>query len=100
LIRALEPTRGLDAMRARRGDGRPLAAGPGRLTQALAIDGTHNGRSAVGPDAVVALAGRGETPPLVSGPRIGISVAREVPWRFGHAGSPHLSRPFPPGDAP
>jgi DNA-3-methyladenine glycosylase len=100
LIRALEPTRGLDAMRARRGDARPLAAGPGRLTQALAIDGSHDGRPAVGPEAVLTLSGRAEAPPLVSGPRIGISVAREVPWRFGHAGSPHLSRPFPSGDAP
>lgn len=100
LIRALEPTRGLDAMRARRGEGRPLAAGPGRLTQALALDGTHDGRPAVGPDAVLSLSTRAEAPPIVSGPRIGISVAREVPWRFGHAGSPHLSRPFPAGDAP
>lgn len=100
LIRALAPTRGLDAMRARRGGAaRPLAAGPGRLTQALAIDGTHDGRPAVGPEAVVSLRAAGERPPLARGPRIGISVAREVPWRFGLAGSPHLSRPFPSGDA-
>jgi DNA-3-methyladenine glycosylase len=101
LLRALAPTRGLDAMRARRGgDGRPLAAGPGRLTQALAIDGTHDGRPAVGPGAVVSLVAGSEPVALARGPRIGISVAREVPWRFGLAGSPHLSRPFPSGDAP
>jgi DNA-3-methyladenine glycosylase len=98
LIRALAPARGVDAMRARRGEGRPLAAGPGRLTEALAIDGSHDGLPAVGPGAALTLTARLSEPPLVSGPRIGISVARELPWRFGHAGSPHLSRPFPPGD--
>ena len=45
LLRALEPTEGLDVMRARRGldDARLLAAGPGRLTQALGISGAHDG---------------------------------------------------------
>ena len=45
LLRALEPTEGLDVMRARRGldDVRLLAAGPGRLTQALGISGAHDG---------------------------------------------------------
>jgi DNA-3-methyladenine glycosylase len=94
LIRALEPLHGLAAMRRRRGAmaDRLLCAGPGRLTEALGIDRSHDGlaldappfelRTAAGPIDVV------------SGPRIGISKAIEVPWRFGLRGSPCLSRPF------
>ena len=95
LIRALAPTAGLQLMRARRagvGD-RLLCAGPGRLTRALAIDGDLNGVSLC--EGRVALHPRAAPVDVVAGPRIGVSRAADLPWRFGLAGSPHLSRPFP-----
>src|SRR6476620_1937595 len=92
LIRALQPTQGLDVMRERRGldDERLLCSGPGRLGQALAITHALNGmRLDRKPFRVLAADG---TPPVVSGPRIGISKAMDVPWRFGLAGSPYVSQ--------
>ncbi len=96
LVRALEPTAGLDAMHARRGidDPRLLCAGPGRLTEALAIDRHLDGADALRPGGHVVLSGRTGPVEVVSGPRIGISVAVDRPWRFGLAGSPYLSKPF------
>jgi len=97
LIRALEPTHGIDVMRARRGveDARLLCSGPGRVGQALGIDRSFDGLALDRPP--FALQPREEEPPVVAGPRIGISKARDVPWRFGLAGSRFLSRPFPKG---
>jgi DNA-3-methyladenine glycosylase len=97
LLRALVPEHGLPAMRARRGalPERLLCAGPGRLAQALGIDRDLDGTSAVDDGARVSLHARTDPVELVSGPRIGISVATERPWRFGLAGSRHLSKPFP-----
>ena len=97
LLRAVAPEHGLDAMRARRGalPDRLLCAGPGRLAQALGIDRELDGAPAAGPGARLVVHGRTGPVELVAGPRIGISVATERPWRFGLAGSPHLSRPFP-----
>lgn len=94
LIRALEPTHGLARMRERRGldDPRLLCAGPGRLGQALGITRALDGLPLDAPPFEV-LAGTHPVPVLV-GPRIGISRARDVPWRFGLAGSPFLSRRF------
>ena len=96
LIRALEPTDGLEAMRARRGldDSRLLCAGPGRVGQALAIDPSHNGMRLDQPpfELFAAEAAPGLT--VVVGPRVGISKAVDQPWRFGLAGSRFLSRPF------
>ena len=94
LIRALEPTHGLDAMRARRGlePARMLCGGPGRLCQALGIDRSHDGMSVTTPP--FALAPAADPAAIVAGPRIGISKAVEFPWRFGLAGSRFLSRPF------
>ena len=92
LIRALEPTHGLETMRERRGlaDPRLLCSGPGRLCQALGITREHDGlpldappfelRAAAGPVEVIA------------GTRIGITRAAERPWRYGLAGSRFLSR--------
>ncbi|WP_119154049.1 DNA-3-methyladenine glycosylase [Caldimonas tepidiphila] len=94
LIRALEPTQGLDAMRARRGveDPRLLCSGPGRLGQALAITRAHDGLPLDRPPFLVLPA---ETPAdVVVGPRIGISKAVDLPWRFGLAGSRFVSRAF------
>lgn len=95
LIRALEPTLGLDAMRARRGTGEPrkLCSGPGKLCAALGITGELDGLPLDAPP--FALQQRTEEAAIAVGPRIGITKAAEKPWRFGLAGSPFLSRPFP-----
>jgi DNA-3-methyladenine glycosylase len=97
LLRALEPTHGLDAMRARRGGlaDRLLCAGPGRLCAALAIDGRLDGALAAGPGAAVRVGARTGPAEVASGPRVGLTKAAERPWRFGLAGSPYLSRPLP-----
>ena len=94
LIRALEPLAGLDAMRGRRGleEVRLLCSGPGKLCQALAVSHAHNGMSLAAPPFLLLPA---DAPAeVVSGPRIGISKAMDVPWRFGLAGSRFVSRPF------
>ena len=95
LIRALEPTDGIEIMAARRGttDLRKLCAGPGRLCQALAITrAEHDGLPLDRPPFALSGAGRGAV--VATGPRIGISKGVETPWRFGLARSPFLSRPF------
>ena len=100
LIRALEPLRGIEPMRARRGLRRAedLCSGPGKLTQALAVELSHNdGDLSAGP----VLIGPPRDPrwlerPVVAGKRIGITKAAELPWRFCVAGNPHVSRPRPP----
>lgn len=95
LLRAIQPTIGLNIMRERRNVEAPrlIASGPGRLCQALAIDISHNGASLL--DDPFSLSHRPRMPQkIVSGPRIGISRAVEKPWRFGLEGSPFLSRRF------
>jgi DNA-3-methyladenine glycosylase len=96
LIRALEPTHGLDRMAARRGtaDARALCSGPGKLAQALAVTGALDGL-ALDRAPFSITTGTGRAGAVVHGPRIGISKAVDQPWRFGAAGSRHLSRPFP-----
>jgi DNA-3-methyladenine glycosylase len=94
LIRALEPTHGVEEMRGRRGldDARLLCAGPGRLCQALAVTREHDGLPLERPPfELLPPAGGAE---VVAGPRIGISVAADVPWRYAEAGSRYLSRPL------
>jgi DNA-3-methyladenine glycosylase len=71
-----------------------LCAGPGRLCSALDIDRHLDGAEAVDPAGRVALFHRAGPVEIAIGPRIGISVATDRPWRFGLAGSPYLSRPF------
>lgn len=96
LIRALEPTAGLEAMRERRGE-RPdgeLCSGPGKLTEALGIGLELNGAD-LGRDPFLLLGPEGEPPAVITGPRIGITKAVERPWRFSAAGSPFVSRPRP-----
>jgi DNA-3-methyladenine glycosylase len=95
LIRALQPTHGLAAMRRRRGvaDERLLCSGPGRLCQALGITGDDNGLALEPP--VFELRAAMSAPEIVVGPRIGISVAVELPWRYGLKASRFLSKPFP-----
>jgi DNA-3-methyladenine glycosylase len=95
LIRALEPTEGLPAMRRRRGvaDERLLCSGPGRLCEALRITAAHNGLALDAPPfALFARTGMVE---VVVGPRIGITKAVDKPWRYGEKGSRFLSKPFP-----
>lgn len=98
LIRALEPTAGLDLMMERRGTPQPrlLCAGPGRLCQALAITRAHDGAPL---DAAPFEVSAGENAGVVAGPRIGISRAVDVPWRFGEAGSRFVSKRFPTSPA-
>jgi DNA-3-methyladenine glycosylase len=95
LLRALEPTHRLDAMRARRGldDARLLCSGPGRLCQALGVTREHDGLALDEPP--FELLERETTPKLVTGPRIGITRAADRPWRYGLAGSSFVSRGFP-----
>jgi DNA-3-methyladenine glycosylase len=94
LVRALEPTAGLDTMRARRGleAERGLCSGPGKLCQALGITRVLDGLLLDEPP--FELRARQAEPPLAVGPRIGITRAVEQPWRYGLAGSPFLSRRF------
>jgi DNA-3-methyladenine glycosylase len=92
LIRALEPTHGVERMRVRRGleAERLLCSGPGRLCQALAVSGEDDGRPLDRPPFEL-LAGD-EPVEVVAGPRIGITHAAERPWRYAQAGSRFLSR--------
>jgi DNA-3-methyladenine glycosylase len=94
LLRALEPTRGLDAMRARRGldDPRSLCSGPGKLCQALAVTREYDGLSVERPP--FELRPRTGDVEIVRGPRIGITKAADLQWRYGLAGSRFLSRRF------
>ncbi|ARO88313.1 DNA-3-methyladenine glycosylase [Nitrosospira lacus] len=94
LIRAIEPLAGLEVMRARRGLDHPrlLCSGPGRVCQALGITDAHSGMQIdTPPFQLLPLA---EEISIITGPRIGISKAKDIPWRFGLSGSRFLSRPF------
>jgi len=95
LLRALEPTHGLDRMRARRklDEVRLLAAGPGRLCEALGVTREHDGLSLDRPPFV--LVPRSAEPEIVAAPRIGITRAVDQPWRYGLKGSRYLSRALP-----
>jgi DNA-3-methyladenine glycosylase len=94
LIRAIEPTVGLAAMRRRRGvaDERLLCSGPGRVCQALRITHAQNGLALDKPP--FALFARTDEVEVIVGPRIGITKAIEKPWRYGLKGSRFLSKPF------
>jgi DNA-3-methyladenine glycosylase len=95
LIRALEPTAGLELMAARRGtmDPRALCSGPGKLCQALAVTRALDGLALDQPPFEFRPAS--SLAEIVAGPRIGLTKAMDTPWRFGLAGSGFLSRPFP-----
>ena len=95
LIRALEPTVGLEELRRRRGldDPRALCSGPGKLCQALGLTGEHDGLPLDRPP--FRLEPRDAAPEIATGPRIGITRATELSWRYMEQGSSYLSRPAP-----
>jgi DNA-3-methyladenine glycosylase len=92
LVRALEPTDGLDEMRKRRGVDNPrlLTSGPGRLCQALGITREHDGLPLDRPP--FELLERAAPVQVLAGARVGITRATELPWRYVEAGSRFLSR--------
>jgi DNA-3-methyladenine glycosylase len=92
LVRALEPTNGLERMRERRGldEERLLCSGPGRLCQALGVKGEHDGLAL--DRAPFDLREAESVADVVRGPRVGVSRAVDLPWRYGLAGSRYLSR--------
>jgi DNA-3-methyladenine glycosylase len=97
LFRALAPTAGLERMRARRGPrpDRDLCSGPGKLTEALGVGLEANGGD-LSADPFLLLPREPDwTGEIVTGPRIGITKAVELPWRFSLAGSPFVSKPWP-----
>ncbi|HWM55372.1 MAG TPA: DNA-3-methyladenine glycosylase [Solirubrobacterales bacterium] len=97
LIRALEPSVGLEEMRARRGE-RPdldLCSGPGKLTEALGIGLDANGTDLTRDPFLLLPRERGWDGEIVTGPRVGITKAVDRPWRFSLKGSPYVSRPRP-----
>ena len=100
LIRSLEPLKGVELMIARRGLDRreDLCSGPGKLTQALGIGLDLNGTPLAGggPIELLPRPAGAPAPRIVTGPRIGITKAAELPWRFCDASSRHVSRPWPP----
>lgn len=97
LIRALEPIDGVALMRAARPGilaDRELASGPGRLGQAMGLDRAEDGADLVTGDRGVWIADDGTPPPAhpLVGPRVGIRLAAEFPWRWSVQGNPHVSR--------
>jgi DNA-3-methyladenine glycosylase len=94
LIRALAPTHGLDLMAERRGltEPRLLCSGPAASARRSASRAPSTACPLTAPPFTVEAA---PAPQHRRGPRIGITKAAAQPWRFGLAGSPHLSRPFP-----
>lgn len=92
LLRAAEPLSGLAVMRDRRAcvKDRDLLRGPARLARAFGLDGTDSGKDLCASGSLY-LADDGCRPPVASGPRVGISVAADRPWRFVAVGSPWVS---------
>lgn len=97
LIRALEPTAGLEEMRGRRGERRDtdLCSGPGKLTEALGIDLDDNNADLTADPFLLLPPEPNWQGEVVTGPRVGITKAIENPWRFSLKGSPFVSRPRP-----
>jgi len=103
LIRALEPTDGVELMRERRGREEidQLCSGPGKLTEALGVGLSLNGADLLAPP--FGLSPRRESwngTEIVAATRIGITKAAELPWRYCAAGSRYVSRPHPSDHQP
>jgi DNA-3-methyladenine glycosylase len=101
LIRALEPTEGIELMRERRGveDVAQLCSGPGKLTQALGVGLDLNGADLCAPPFELRPPADGHRAEVVTSTRIGITKAAELPWRYCAAGSRFVSRPWPTAEA-
>jgi DNA-3-methyladenine glycosylase len=98
LIRAIEPLEGVELMRRRRRVARDeeLTNGPGKLTEALGIGLELNGVPLVGgPIEIAARPRNSRAPVVVTGTRIGITKAADLPWRFCDVTSRYVSRPWP-----
>src|SRR5690606_19979576 len=94
LFRALEAIRGIDRMEERRGtqEARRLCSGPGKLTAALGIHRGHHGRSLIeSADFALHRSPGAVSPAVVTDRRVGISTARELPWRFLEKDHPGVS---------
>jgi DNA-3-methyladenine glycosylase len=96
LIRALEPTDGIELMGERRGQERveALCSGPGKLTEALGVGLSLNGADLFAPPFELEAAAADPPLEIVTGPRIGITKAAELPWRYAAAGNRFVSRPW------
>ena len=94
LLRAAEPLAGEERMRALRGGrgGTELASGPGKLAEAFAIELAHSGADALRGPLRLERPARAAAAPIAVGPRIGISKAADLPYRFFVRGSPHVTR--------
>ena len=100
LIRALEPTDGVELMRERRGreDIEGLCSGPGKLTEALGVDLSLNGADLLQPPfGVSERSASWGAVEIAASERIGITKAADLPWRYSAAGSRYVSRPWPAG---
>jgi DNA-3-methyladenine glycosylase len=95
LLRAIEPIHGIDEMRKRRGidDVLRLCSGPGSLTRSLGITAEHDGLRLDRPP--FELLTRDGPADVVTSPRVGITRAADLPWRYSLRGSPFVSRPRP-----
>ena len=93
LLRAAEPLEGLEVIRERRGPQhkeRDLLRGPGRLGQALGLDRRHSGMD-ICDGGMLSVTDDGARPPVAEGPRVGVALAADVPWRFWAEESPWVS---------
>ena len=95
LIRALEPRRGIELMKKRRGidDVRQLCSGPGKLTQAFAISGRNHEMDLCADPSHSFAANTDAAVDVVADARIGITRSAYYPWRFTLCGSEFVSRP-------
>ena len=101
LIRALEPKEGIDVMRERRGrdEIEQLCSGPGKLSEALGVGLSLNGSDLFRPPFELSESDRAiSESEITASPRIGITKAAELPWRYSVAGSRFVSRPWPGSD--
>ena len=98
LIRSLEPTDGIELMRERRGREElgQLCSGPGKLSEALGVGLSLNGADLFEPPFELSEPDRAAAEAeITASPRIGITKAAELPWRYSVAGSRFVSRPWP-----
>lgn len=94
LIRSGEVVDGLELAQRRRGERiqeRDLARGPGRLAQALALTLANGGADVFGDGPVRLVLDAYPVPAVATGPRVGVSAAADVPWRFWIAQDPYVS---------